>query len=101
MVGGQHEDDALLFIHPIKEAVIPDAIPPSLGHGVPQLLNIFPKVGVLAKLRIDVRGQLLLDASVLSSKVLLEIALKLRGLEETELSQQIYLSAASRRGARP
>ena len=71
MIGGQHEDDAPPFIHPIEEAVIPDAIPPGLGHRIPELLDVLPEVGIVAKLRIDIRGQLLLDAGLLYSKILL------------------------------
>ena len=101
VIGGQHENDALPFLDPIEEAVIPDAIPPGLGHGIAKLLDIFSEVGVLAKLGIDVCGQLLLDANLLSPKVLLEVTLKLRGFEDSELSQRICPSAVSRLGAQP
>src|SRR3989338_1369489 len=101
VIGGQHEDDALPLIHPIEEAIIPNAIPPGLGYRVPKLLDVLSEVGVLTRLGINVGGQLLLNASLLSTKVLLEIALKLRGFKDSKLSQRTFPSAALRRGGRP
>lgn len=101
MIGSQHEDDALPFIHPIEEAVIPDAMPPRFWNSVAKLLDVLPEVGIVADLRIDVRAEFVRDARLLALKILAKILLELRRLEHTEFSQQICLSAALRLGARP
>ena len=97
MIRREQENESLPLINGIEKPVIADAIPPGLWHGIPELLDVFPAVGVLSKLGIDEGGELTLDASLLSTEVLLEVLLELRSLEETEFSQRACPSAVSRR----
>ena len=77
MVGSQHKDESLSLIDPVEKSVIPDAIPPSLRNSIPKFLDILPDVGIRSQLGIDIRGELALDARLLSTEVLLKVLLEL------------------------
>ena len=94
MISGEHENQPLSFVNGIEESDISDSIPPGLRDGVPKLLDILADVRARSKLGIDVRGELVVDACLLSTEVLLEVFLKLCGLENAKVSQRTCPYAA-------
>src|SRR3989338_3548852 len=99
MVGGHHENQSLTFVNGVEEPIIPNAVPPSIRDGIPQLLDVLSRVRVEAQLGIDVRGELALDPGLLPAEVLLEVALELGRFENAKLSQRACPFAAWRRDA--
>ena len=100
MVRAQHEDEPLPSVDRIKESVVSNSISPGLRHGLPEFLDVFPDVGMLSKLRIDLRGEFRLDAGLLPAEILLEVFLELDGFENAELNQRACPCAAWRLGGR-
>ena len=87
MVHGQHEDESLRLINAIKKADVSDAIAPRFWYGISQFLDVTPEIRIRSKLWIHERRELLLDAGLLSAKILLEVFLELHGFENLKFSQ--------------
>ena len=88
MICGKHQDQPLSLVHGIEKSVITYTIPPGFRDGIPKFLDVLADVGVDSKLGIDVCGELVVNASLLPTEILLEVFLELRGLEDAKVSQR-------------
>lgn len=87
-----HEDNFLFIVDLIEKSVISYPVAPGFRFVCPQFFYVFPEVGLLPELGIDIFPELDNSLFLWWAKNLFKVALKLVGFEDSKFSQQNGLS---------
>lgn len=86
-IGSNQDNQPVFFVDRTKEPIADDTIPPGVGIISLELLDVLVDVRLDAEFRIDRRGKLVIDISLLVPELPIKIGLKLVCLKYLKLLQ--------------